>query len=92
MLANISKLSCTFRSLERVYLDYVWYALKSMNFELKCLSILEILLRDKQHQNKNLFSVWTTILREKKYDKVVSNYLVKRTFSLSTILCLLSVK
>lgn len=42
MLANISKLSCTFRSLERVYLDYVWYALKSMNLELKCLSILEI--------------------------------------------------
>lgn len=53
MLANISKLSCTFRSLERVYLDYVWYALKSMNFELKCLSILEIFLRDKQIKTKD---------------------------------------
>lgn len=52
MLANISKLSCTFRSPERVYLDYVWYALKSMNFEWKCLSILEILLCEKQQQNK----------------------------------------
>lgn len=58
MLANISKLSCTFRSLERVYLDYVWYALKSMDFELKCLSILETT------KQKIIKSVWTTILRD----------------------------
>lgn len=77
MLANISKLSCTFRSLERVYLDYVWYALKSMNFEWKCLSILEILLCEKQQQNKRNKERLDNNSKRKKYDKVGSNYLVK---------------